>query len=171
MVILPRFNQSTFLQAVEKYKVTWALVVPPILITLLNSTESSRYDLKSLKAVMSAAAPLGTEVVEAFQNRFNIAVTQAYGLTEVSPISHIMTVKEASTRPGKIGRIVPTFEARLVTMDGGDGKADRGELWMKGPSVMKGYWRNKAATEGTFAPDRWFKTGDVAVIDNEGYFT
>jgi acyl-CoA synthetase (AMP-forming)/AMP-acid ligase II len=165
MVILPRFAEIPVLEAIQKYRVTWALVVPPVLISLLNSTLAPSYDLSSLRAVMSAAAPLGNEVVVAFENKFKVWITQAYGLTEVSPISHIMTVDEAKTRPGKIGRLVPTFEARIV----GD-TPERGELWLAGPSVMKGYWRNPTATANTFE-GRWFKTGDIAIKDHEGYFS
>jgi acyl-CoA synthetase (AMP-forming)/AMP-acid ligase II len=159
------------LEAVQKYKITWGLIVPPILISLLN-TDTSAYDTSSLRALMSAAAPLGPEVQQAFQDRFKVQVTQAYGLTETSPISHIMNVKEAATHPGQIGRLVPTFEARLVSVDGPTDKdVEKGELWLKGPSVMKGYWRNPTATENTFAKGRWFKTGDVAIVDKDGYYT
>jgi len=172
MVILPRFSELDMLKAIQKYRVTFSLVVPPILNTLLNSKIAQTYDLSSLRAVMSAAAPLGNEVSEAFEERFGIAITQAYGLTEISPISHIMNVEESRTRSGKVGKLLPTLEARLVPLDPtAKGPVERGELWVRGPSVMKGYWRNPTATENTFADGDWFKTGDVAVVDNEGYFT
>ncbi len=99
-------------------------------------------------------------------------VTQGYGLTETSPISHIMTLQEGVEHPGKIGRLIPTIQARLVDTETGiDVKAgERGELWLRGPTVMKGYWRNEQATKNTFAEGGWFKTGDVATVDEEGYF-
>jgi len=85
-----------------------------------------------------------------------------------------MTIHEARTKQGSIGRIIPTFEARLVA-DGKDvGRGESGELWLRGPSVMKGYLRNEVATRNTFDGEgkgRWFKTGDVAVVDDDGYFT
>lgn len=172
MVVLPRFSELEMLKAIQKYRVTWSLIVPPVLITLNNSKIAKSYDLSSLRAVMSAAAPLGNEVTEAFEAKFGVAITQAYGLTEISPISHVMTVAESRTRMGKVGRLLPTLEARLVPIDGtAAGPVERGELWVRGPCVMKGYWRNPTATENTFAEGRWFKTGDVAVLDSEGYMT
>ena len=159
------------LKAIQKYRVTWSLVVPPILITMLNSKIAGSYDISSLRAVMSAAAPLGNEVSEAFEAKFGIAITQAYGLTELTPICHVMNVAESRTRAGKVGRLLSTFEARLVPLDStAPGPVERGELWVRGPSVMKGYWKNPTATENTFAEGGWFKTGDVAVVDSEGYF-
>jgi long-subunit acyl-CoA synthetase (AMP-forming) len=92
------------------------------------------------------------------------------GLTETSPIALVMTTSEAQGRQGTCGRLVPTFEARLVDSEGQDvGTGESGELWLRGPSVMKGYLRNKKATDGTFS-DGWLRTGDVAIVDDQGYF-
>ena len=111
------------------------------------------------------------ELIAAFEKRFHIPVTQGYGLTETSPVTHVMTASEASTHPGQIGRLMPTFQCRLVNDVGEDVEpGERGEMWFKGPSVMKGYWRNEEATRSTFQ-DGWFKTGDVAIVDKSGYYT
>jgi long-subunit acyl-CoA synthetase (AMP-forming) len=83
-----------------------------------------------------------------------------------------MRTSEAPNRQGFVGRLIPTFQARLVSEDGHDvEKGKSGELWLRGPSVMKGYWKNAEATANTFAKGGWFKTGDVAVINDEGYFS
>jgi long-subunit acyl-CoA synthetase (AMP-forming) len=83
-----------------------------------------------------------------------------------------MTVEESLGRKGRIGKLMPTYQARLVDEDGKDviKQGERGELWLRGPSVMKGYWKNEEATRHTFAEGGWFKTGDVAEVDEKGYF-
>ncbi len=99
------------------------------------------------------------------------------GLTETTPIITCMRTEEwCLGRQGSIGRLLPTFEARLVDPETGKdvGKGEAGELWVRSPSVMKGYLNNPAATRGTFAGEgkgRWFKTGDMAVVDDQGYFS
>jgi acyl-CoA synthetase (AMP-forming)/AMP-acid ligase II len=164
-------------------------------IILAQSPEVDKYDISSLRGAISAAAPLGSDLIDAVQKRLpKLTITQAYGklyhlahlrydsmmgvtylgLTETSPISHCMTTTEALLKPGSIGRLLPTFEARLISEGRDVGKGERGELWMRGPSVMKGYLRNEIATRNTFDGEgkgRWFMTGDVAIVDDDGYFT
>lgn len=83
-----------------------------------------------------------------------------------------MTLDESRHHPGAIGRVIPTYQARLVDAENGKDVeiGERGELWLKGPSVMKGYWRNEEATRNVFE-DGWFKTGDIAIVDDRKYFT
>ncbi|WWD18660.1 hypothetical protein CI109_103113 [Kwoniella shandongensis] len=174
IVVLPRFEEAPVLNAIQKYKITWALVVPPILIALLNSPNVKETTLSSLRGLQSGAAPLSSDLIQAFESRFpHIRITQGYGLTETTPVSHVMTLEEGQAHRGCIGRIAPTYQARLVDYESGKDceKGERGELWLRGPSVMKGYWRNEEATKGVFAPGGWFMTGDVAVIDDQGYFS
>lgn len=174
IIVLPRFDEIKVLEVIQKYKITFGYVVPPVLIVLLNSKNVPNYDISSLRGVMSGAAPLSADLAHAVQDKLKFGVTQGYGLTETSPVSHVMTVEESQGRKGRIGKLMPTYQARLVTEDGKDvvsrGKGERGELWLRGPSVMKGYWRNVDATKNTFAEGGWFMTGDVAEVDNEGYF-
>lgn len=98
------------------------------------------------------------------------------GLTETTPLITLMITKHGDGRHGSIGRLLPTFEARLVDTETGEDVSQAthpGELWVRGPSVMKGYYKNPEADKGTFAPDedgRWFKTGDSAVRDNEDFY-
>ena len=170
VVVLPRWDEVPVLEAIQRHRITWGLVVPPILLALLHSKQVDKYDLSCLRGLQSGAAPLGIELIAAFEARFKIPVTQGYGLTETSPVTHVMTADEARTRHGKIGRLMPTFECRLVHEGKDVAAGERGEMWFRGPSVMKGYWRNEKATRETFS-DGWFMTGDVAVVDDDGYYT
>jgi long-subunit acyl-CoA synthetase (AMP-forming) len=160
-----------------------------MLIAMLNSPFWDKYNISSLRGLQTGAAPCSAELVAAFESKFpkiKIAqgygqapqivsacpVTQGYGLTETSPVSHVMTGEESRKHPGSIGKLIPTMQARIVDADTGKDQeiGERGELWLRGPSVMKGYWRNPEATNNTFAPGGWFKTGDVATVDEQGYF-
>ncbi|WVQ85014.1 hypothetical protein IAT38_007178 [Cryptococcus sp. DSM 104549] len=172
VVSLPRFEEASVLNAIQKYKVTFALVVPPMMIVLLHSPNVAKYDISSLRGFQSGAAPLSADLISAFESKYpHIKCTQGYGLTETSPVAAVMSLEEAAAHTGYIGKILPTFQARLVGEDGKDvEKGGRGELWLRGPSVMKGYWRNEKATSGVFAEGGWFKTGDVATVDDDGYF-
>lgn len=174
VVLLPRFDEKLFLSSVERYKIVHGLIVPPILIVLLHSKYGSDYDLSSLRTLMCAASPLGPDLLREFEARYpTCKITQGYGLTETSPIITCMTGAEAKGGKvdGSIGRLIPTFEARLVLDDGSDAPpGERGELWVRSPSVMKGYLDNPTATANTMDGE-WFKTGDVLVRSEDGYYT
>lgn len=96
---------------------------------------------------------------------------QGYGLTETSPTTHLLQLEYADSKMGSVGRLHPNIEARLVGEDDEDVlEGQRGELWIRGPSVMKGYLNNLEATRSSITPDMWFKTGDIAVIDKDGFY-
>lgn len=134
-----------------------------------------KYNMKSLTRLMSGAAPLGAGLTRAVGKRLKsqgaqVTIVQGYGLTETSPVTHILPVADAERKMGSIGLLLPNLEARLVTDDGKDAKnGEPGELWMRGPTIMKGYLNNLKATKDCITSEGWFKTGDVAVIDDEGY--
>ncbi|BEJ12258.1 hypothetical protein CspHIS471_0207180 [Cutaneotrichosporon sp. HIS471] len=172
VVLLPKFEEKAALECIEKYKITHGLIVPPIVIVLLHSELVPKYDLRSLKTLMCAAAPLGDELTKEFESRFpNCVVTQGYGLTETTPIITCLTGDEVEGKSGWVGRLLPTYEARLIDVEGNDvhGVGERGELWVRGPSVMKGYHNNPEATAKTFNDD-WFMTGDVLVRSADGWY-
>ena len=165
-------------------------MVPPMLVSLLNSPHFDQHDLSFLKGVQLGAAPCSVELMKAFEARFpkiraearfgipggfvpSCRVTQGYGLTETSPCTHVMTAEEGAEHHGQIGQIVPTMQARIVGIDTGVDvePGQQGELWLRGPSVMKGYWKDPEATKAAFAEGGWFKTGDMAVTDQDGYFS
>ncbi|KAH9996648.1 AMP binding protein [Russula compacta] len=179
VVILPKFNPEQFFQVIERYKVTIGFVVPPILLVLLHHPATNKYDLRSLKLLVSGAASLSAGVVDLAVKKLNslgatVAITQGYGLTETSPVTHLLPAKDCLRKVGSIGVVLPNLEARLVASDEDDiidaAPGERGELWVRGPTVMKGYLNNTAATANSITADGWFKTGDVAVRDEEGYY-
>ncbi|ODO00213.1 hypothetical protein I350_06839 [Cryptococcus amylolentus CBS 6273] len=166
VIVLPRFDEIP-------YKITFGIVVPPIILVLLHSANVPKYDISTIRGLQSGAAPLSADLIQAFQTKFPwIGVTQGYGLTETTPVAAVMTLDEAKGHQGSTGKLIPTYQARLVDAESGKDvpKGERGELWLRGPSVMKGYWRNAEATKAAFQ-DGFFKTGDVAVIDEQGYIS
>ncbi|KAJ1305650.1 hypothetical protein OPQ81_000646 [Rhizoctonia solani] len=177
VVISPPFNPDEFCYLIEKHRITALVVVPPVMVALAAHPAVDRYNLSSLRFILSAAAPLGPELISGVQKRLhsrgaNIFTTQAYGLTETSPTCMLLPSEMAELKMGSVGELLPNLEARLVTEDGTDAKdGEPGEFWVRGPNVMKGYLNNPTATANSITPDKWFKTGDIAVRDSEGFFT
>jgi acyl-CoA synthetase (AMP-forming)/AMP-acid ligase II len=173
IVTMPRFDLEQFLTIIQERKVTRAYVVPPIALGLAKHPLVDAFDLSSLELVFSGAAPLGAELEEACTARLGCRVCQGYGMTESAPVSHGVAFPDGELKPGTIGTVVPNMECRIVDVETGEDAADgeRGELWMRGPNVMKGYLNNEDATKGTIDDEGWLHTGDVAVVDEDGYFS
>jgi acyl-CoA synthetase (AMP-forming)/AMP-acid ligase II len=172
IVTMPRFDLDAYLDLHERYGVTRAYVVPPIALALAKHPAVDGRDLASLRLVMSGAAPLGAELSERLAERLGCFVMQGYGLTETSPVTHVIPQDSELDRPGSIGPPVPGTECRLVDPETGEDVAEgeRGEIWTRGPQVMKGYLDDAEATEQTLDADDWLHTGDVGVVDGDGYF-
>jgi acyl-CoA synthetase (AMP-forming)/AMP-acid ligase II len=119
--------------------------------------------------IMSGAAPLGEELSERVAERLGCLVMQGYGLTETSPVTHTMPLDPELNRPGSIGPPLASTECRIVDPETG-APAERGELWVRGPQVMRGYLNNDEATAATIDADGWLHTGDIATVDDDGYF-
>ncbi|KZP27521.1 AMP binding protein [Athelia psychrophila] len=181
VVVMPRFSVDGFCAHVARYRVTAALVVPPMLLGLAKhpiTLPENAPNLTSLRMLFSGAAPLGATLVDATRERLaavgaTVHVTQGYGLTETSPTTHVLPVADCLHKVGTIGVLLPNLEARLVDeadVDVAPGPDAAGELWLRGPSVMKGYLGNAQATADSITADGWFKTGDVAVRDDEGFW-
>jgi acyl-CoA synthetase (AMP-forming)/AMP-acid ligase II len=155
----------------ERHTVTRAYVVPPIALALGKHPAVEGRDLTALKTIMSGAAPLGAELAEQVAERVDCTVIQGYGLTETSPVTHLIR-PEGENRPGSIGQPLPGTECRLVDPESGEDVAagERGELWMRGPQVMRGYLNNEEATADCLDEEGWLHTGDVATVDADGYF-
>jgi acyl-CoA synthetase (AMP-forming)/AMP-acid ligase II len=151
------------------------LCVPPNFITLVNSKLVPKHNLSSLRSVMVGAAPVSAELSLAFMRAIPSArVTGGYGMTETSPNICLMHRGQSSPERAKyVGRLLPIYQARLVREDGEDADGDageEGELWVRGPSVMKGYHNNPSATAATIAEGGWMKTGDVATRTPDGWY-
>jgi acyl-CoA synthetase (AMP-forming)/AMP-acid ligase II len=172
IVSLPRFDLEQVLTVLQDHRIRMANIVPPILLALAKHPIVAKYDLSSLKYLFSGAAPLGAELATACQERLGLRVRQGYGLTETSPVTHFHPMDDLRVVLDSVGPAAPNTECRLVDPATGDDCApgERGELWIRGPQVMKGYFNKPEATAACMTDDGWFKTGDVAVVDELGWF-
>ncbi|MFT6290716.1 MAG: 4-coumarate--CoA ligase [Ilumatobacter sp.] len=170
-VSMPRFDMVEALQAVQDLKITRFFAVPPIILGLAKHPIVDQYDMSSVRQIFSGAAPLGAELAAEAGERLGCEVVQGFGMTELAPVSHCTV--EGDFRPGTSGVTVSNTESRIVDPVTGEdqGVGDRGELWVRGPQVMKGYLNNDEATAATVDVDGWLHTGDVAIIDEHGHMT
>ncbi|HEX8719708.1 MAG TPA: 4-coumarate--CoA ligase family protein [Pyrinomonadaceae bacterium] len=170
VVTLPRFDFEQLLKTMQDYRVTFAHLVPPVVLALSKSPLVDSYDLSSLHTIFSGAAPLDAGLARACGARLGCAVVQGYGMTEASPATHLTTA--ALNKPGSVGVCVPNMECRLVSVETGEdvGAGERGEVHVRGPQVMKGYLNRPEATAQTVDAEGWLHTGDVAYADGDGFF-
>jgi acyl-CoA synthetase (AMP-forming)/AMP-acid ligase II len=169
IVTLPRFDLEAVLGLLQQWPIATAHIVPPVALAFAKHPAIDRFDLSRLRWVFSGAAPLGRELTEAIETRLPIRVRQGYGMTEASPVTHY--TPPGLERAGKVGLAVPGTEVRLVDVASGRDAAPGtpGEVWVRGPQVMKGYWNNPEATARTVDADGWLHTGDIGVMDGDGY--
>ena len=165
VITLPRFDLQQALELTQQHKITRIYAVPPVILALAKHPLVDDYDLTSLVQVFSGAAPLGAELAAEAAKRIDCEVVQGYGMTELSPVSHCTF--EGDFRPGTSGITVPNTETRIVDPETGEDQdvGGEGELWVRGPQVMKGYLNNDDATRNTIDDEGWLHTGDVAVVD------
>jgi acyl-CoA synthetase (AMP-forming)/AMP-acid ligase II len=173
LVTVPRFELEPCLQAVQDYRVTRFFLVPPIVVLLAKHPAIDKYDLSSVKRAFSGAAPLDADTARAASERIGCRLSQGYGLTETSPVSHIVPDSQEQVVPGSVGPAAPNTECKIV--DGVSGKElgrdEDGEIWIRGPQVMKGYLNNEQATSSSIDADGFFHTGDIGHIDeHDQYF-
>ncbi|MFJ3232339.1 4-coumarate--CoA ligase family protein [Streptomyces sp. NPDC086787] len=174
VVVLPRFELETFLAAVENHRITGLYVAPPIVLALAKHPAVARYDLSSLRYLISAAAPLDARLSAACSERLGLPpVGQAYGMTELSPGTHVVPLDAmADAPPGTVGKLIAGTEMRIVSLDdpGKDlGTGETGEILIRGPQVMKGYLGRPDATAAMIDTDGWVHTGDVGHTDADGW--
>ncbi|MET9058479.1 4-coumarate--CoA ligase family protein [Streptomyces antibioticus] len=174
VVVLPRFELETFLGAIQKHRITALYVAPPIVLALAKHPAVAQYDLSSLKYVISAAAPLDAALAAACSERLGLPpVGQAYGMTELSPGTHVVPLDAMTDAPaGTVGRLIAGTEMRIVSLDdpGKDlGPGERGEILIRGPQIMKGYLGRPDATADMIDPDGWLHTGDIGRVDDDGW--
>jgi len=169
VVTMPRFDLEQFLGLIQKHRTRQAFCVPPVVLALAKHPLVDQFDLSGLRYVFSGAAPMGAALGQAVEARLGVAAEQGYGMTEMSPVSHLSAADRG--RPGSAGQTAPGTESRIVDPETGRDldPGEEGELWVRGPQVMKGYLNNPEATAKTLTADGWLKTGDIAMIDADGY--
>ncbi|XP_051115908.1 4-coumarate--CoA ligase-like 9 [Andrographis paniculata] len=171
VVLMEKFDFVKMLEAVQKHRVMFMPVSPPLVVALTKSDLVSKYDLSSLQRLGSGGAPLLKEVADRFNAKFpQIELYQGYGLTETSGAA-TKTVGTEAIKIESVGRLAENLEAKIIDPETGESlpPGKQGELWLRGPTIMKGYVGDDAATAATFGPDGWLKTGDLCYFDSEGY--
>jgi long-chain acyl-CoA synthetase len=176
LILMPRFELEPTLKVIEKEKATLFPGVPRLYIAINEGKETSKYDLSSIRACFSGAAPLPLAVAEKFERITGGKIVEGYGLTETSPITHANPI-EGKRKPGSIGLPVPDTDGKIVDLDDWTKEippGQEGELAISGPQVMQGYFGRPEETAGMIKEDaagrRWLLTGDIARMDEEGYF-
>lgn len=169
LVTMPRFDLELFLRICQDHKSRRMWIVPPVALALAKHPMIDEFDLSSIDQVFSGAAPMGAELSDAVAARLKCEMLQGFGMTELGPVSHVTPLD--GPRSGSSGLALPNTLCRIVDPEtGADLPAGaEGEMWIKGPQVMIGYHNNDAATKATLTEDGWLKTGDVSVIDEDGY--
>jgi acyl-CoA synthetase (AMP-forming)/AMP-acid ligase II len=169
VVTMPRFDLQEFLRILQDHTITIAYLVPPIVLALAKHPLVDDYDVSSLRLIFSGAAPLSGELADEARNRLGVDVVQGYGMTELSPVTH--STPEGAYNPASVGFTISNTETRIVDPSTGEDAvpgAD-GEVWIRGPQVMKGYLNNPAATAATIDDDGWLHTGDIGHFDDDGF--
>jgi long-chain acyl-CoA synthetase len=176
LICLPRFELETVLKAIDKEKATLFPGVPRIYIAINESQETKSYDLSSIRACFSGAAPLPVAVAEKFRDITGGRLVEGYGLTETSPVTHINPIY-GKAKFGTIGLPIPDTDCKIVDLDDPEKEVpagQEGELCIAGPQIMKGYWNKPDETRDMVRTHsdgiRWLHTGDIAKVDEEGYF-
>ncbi|HEU0169488.1 MAG TPA: 4-coumarate--CoA ligase family protein [Chloroflexota bacterium] len=170
LVVMSRFDLEQFLEAMQKYKVTHACLVPPIVLALAKHPLVANYDLSALEVIMSGAAPLSAELEQEAGERIHTLVKQGYGMTELSPVSHMQP--DDNVRHGSVGFVAPNTESMVADVATGQPLPpnEHGEICVRGPQVMLGYLNQPQATADMISPEGWLHTGDVGYVDQDGFF-
>jgi long-chain acyl-CoA synthetase len=170
VTLLPRFDAGRALEIVERDRVTIFMGVPTMYNALLNHPERERFDVSSLEVCVSGGASLPVELLHGFEEAFDCTILEGYGLSETSPVASF-NHPGAVRKPGSIGTPVDGVELKLAGPDGDDvPPGEVGEILIRGHNVMKGYWRKPEATAAAISADGWFASGDLARMDEDGYF-
>ncbi|TAK28681.1 MAG: long-chain fatty acid--CoA ligase [Chloroflexota bacterium] len=171
MILLPRFELESVLKALDKHKPTFFPGVPTMYVAINGHPQVRRYDLRSIRYCISGAAPLPVEVQTRFEELTGGRLVEGYGLTEAAPVTHCNPM-DGLRKPGSIGVPFPDVQARIVDTASGETElpaGEIGELVLQGPQVMQGYWQQPSETQDVLR-DGWLHTGDIARMDEDGYF-
>jgi long-chain acyl-CoA synthetase len=170
LTLLPRFDVAKTLEIIARDQVSVFLGVPTMYAALLHHPGAKEADASSLELCVSGGAAMPVEVLRGFEDTFGCKVLEGYGLSETCAIASFNR-PDRERKPGSIGIPVPGTEMRLVDDDGSPvAEGEIGEIEVRGPTVMKGYWNREEATADTLTADGWLKTGDMARVDDDGYY-
>jgi long-chain acyl-CoA synthetase len=172
LILKPKFQVLEVLKAIRKYRPTIFPGAPSMYVAINNFRGVRKYGIKSIKACISGSAPLPVEVQESFEKLTKGKLVEGYGLTEASPVTHANPLNK-NRRVGSIGVPLPSTQAVIVDLKTGSREVEPGqigELAVRGPQVMMGYWKNEEATNQVLTKDGWLLTGDVAQVDEDGFF-
>ncbi|MDZ7664430.1 MAG: long-chain fatty acid--CoA ligase [Desulfotignum sp.] len=171
-VLVPKPQAEPLLEAISKFKVTFAPLVPTMYIGILDHPDLEHMDLTSIKGCFSGSAPLPLEVINKFENKTGSIIVEGFGLTESSPVTHVNPFR-GQRKAGSIGVPLPDTECRIVDLEDSTKEmpaGEAGELLIRGPQIMKGYLNKPEETAKTLTKDGFLCTGDVAKMDEDGYF-
>lgn len=169
--VMPKFDIEDFCKFVQRDKITFSYVAPPVVLLLAKHPVVDKYDLASLRMMNSGAAPLTKELVEALYNRKKLKVKQGYGLSETSPTTHTQPWEDWHATIGSVGKLLPNMTAKYMSPEEKEMQVGEvGELWMKGPNIFMGYLNNVEGTKNALTDDGYFKTGDIGYQDKDGNF-
>jgi acyl-CoA synthetase (AMP-forming)/AMP-acid ligase II len=170
IVTMPRFDLEQYLEMIQRFGVTYLHLVPPVALALAKHPLVDKYDLSKATWALSAAAPLGGPVAEAFTARLGTKLVQAYGMTEVSGATHVGSCEPGKLKPTSGGSLLPNTECVVVDTETGEAldRGQQGEIWVRGPLTMQGYLGKPEATAQTIDADGWLHTGDVGYVDADG---
>ncbi|MGC8605671.1 MAG: long-chain-fatty-acid--CoA ligase, partial [Desulfomonilaceae bacterium] len=172
-ILIPKPEPKIILESIQKYKATYIPAVPTLYNGMINFPDLKKYDISSIRGCFSGGAPLPLETIRKFEELTGAQICEGFGLTETTPVATINPLG-GKRKPGSIGLPIPNTEAKLVDVEDYNKEImainEPGELCIRGPQVMKGYINRPEETEITLR-DGWLLTGDIAVMDNEGYFS
>ncbi len=170
ITLLPRFDPQKALEIIQRDEVSIFMGVPTMYAALLHAPDRNDFDVSSLRLCVSGGAALPMEILTAFEKEFGSPVIEGYGLSETSPVASFGRLDQ-ERKPGTIGTPIDGVEMRIVDEEGKVlGVGDVGEVQIKGPNVMKGYWNMPEATAKAIDPEGWFASGDMATVDDDGYY-
>ncbi|XP_026444199.1 4-coumarate--CoA ligase 2-like [Papaver somniferum] len=173
LLMPPKFNNTMLMQLIQRYRVSVAPVVPPLVRALAKNPKVGSFDLSSIRAVLSGAAPLGKELEDAFKSRFPQAVVgQGYGMTEAGPVlamSLALAKQSFPSKSGSCGTVVRNAELKVIDIDTGLTLRHNqpGEICIRGPQIMRGYLNDVDATASTIDVEGWLHTGDIGFVDED----
>ncbi|CAI7671829.1 unnamed protein product [Penicillium palitans] len=169
-VVMSKYDQKGFLDAVQSFRPTYGILVPPIILQLAKSPLVDAYDISSLKMVMCGAAPLTRELIQELYQRHKLPVRQVYGLSETSPVALVQRWHNCRDNPGSVGTLLPNMTAKFCNEGIEIAPGQTGELYLKGPNVFLGYLNNRTGTTACLDDSGWFRTGDIGHADQGGNF-